>query len=307
MNQSVNQKIAILLAVCNGGEWLKEQLDSLLNQSNVDISIFISIDPSIDNSLELCNEYSRKFKNIIILPLASSSGSGSKNFYRLLLEADIKDFDFVAFSDQDDIWESHKLYSHIQLAIEHGADGVSSNVIAFWPNGKKKLIIKSQPQKKWDYLFESAGPGCTFLMTPWLVNKVREQLNNEHSPAKNVALHDWLTYAICRAYKRKWVIDTSASVHYRQHQNNVIGANSGLKAKISRLLKLKHGWYRSEVAKLCTVCASISDDNEFAKISSLLTNKNIKSQMKLLDYVAQARRKYIDQLVLYFSILFFIF
>ena len=84
------------------------------------------------------------------------------------------------------------------------------------------------------------------MAAQWLVTKVREQLMDEHSPASNVVLHDWLTYAICRAYGHKWIIDSKPSIQYRQHQNNVIGANSGLKAKWARLIKLKQGWYRTE-------------------------------------------------------------
>ena len=68
-------------------------------------------------------------------------------------------------------------------------------------------------------------------MTPWLVSKVREQLLDAHSPAKNVALHDWLTYAVCRAHGKRWVIDDKSSVKYRQHGNNVVGANVGFPNK----------------------------------------------------------------------------
>ena len=234
-------------------------------------------------------------------------GSAGRNFYRLIQDVDISGFDFIAFADQDDIWESDKLINHINLAEQHQADGVSSNVIAFWPGGNKRLIIKSNPPLKWDFLFESAGPGCTFLMTPWLVNNVRKLLVDENNPAKKVVLHDWLTYAVCRAHGRKWVIDSKPSVQYRQHQNNVIGANSGLKAKWARLVRFKQGWYRAEVTKVCQVCATISGRAEIRKILSLLTNKNIISQLKLLLYVSQARRNIFDRLVLFVLVLFFLF
>jgi rhamnosyltransferase len=300
-------KIAVCLAAYNGKNYLSLQIESILAQKEVVVTVFVSVDVSADGTEDWIDEFALKDSRVVALTHGEKFGSAASNFYRILRDVDFTQFDFISFSDQDDIWELDKLIRHTQLAIQHKADGVSSNVLAFWPNGKQKLIVKSQPQKKLDFLFESAGPGCTFLMSPWLVSKVREQLVNEHSLAKNVVLHDWLTYAVCRSHGHTWIIDALPTVQYRQHQSNVIGANSGLKAKLARLIKLKQGWYRSEVIKLCAVCALISGDNEFKFLGSLLSKKTIHSQFKLLVYVAQARRKFLDRLALFFSIVLFIF
>lgn len=302
MKQRVENKVAILLAVYNGGEWLREQLNSILAQNNVEVVIFVSIDPSIDNSGAICEEYSHRFENVSILPTANKSGDGSKNFYRLIQNVDITSFDYIAFADQDDIWEVDKLIRHIKIAKEQNAEGVSSNVLAFWPDGRERLLDKARPQRKLDYIFESAGPGCTFLMTPWLVNKVREQLLDEKSPAKDVALHDWLAYAVCRAHGRKWVVHSQPSVRYRQHGNNVVGANVGLKAKWVRLQKLRQGWYRNEVIKIVEICNSIAPKAETKKLSNLLKNKDFLSQLKLLSYVPQTRRRVFDRCLLSLAI-----
>lgn len=42
--------------------------------------------------------------------------------------------------------------------------GYSSNVTAFWPANKRKLVSKAQPQRTSDFMFEAAGPGCTYLL-----------------------------------------------------------------------------------------------------------------------------------------------
>lgn len=306
----INQQrptVAVLLATYNGMPWINDQIDSILNQTSIDITMYVSDDMSEDATYTYLLDRAEVSSQLKVLPQKERYGSAGKNFYRLIKDVSTADFDYIAFADQDDHWESDKLIRHILIAQEHQADGVSSNVMAFWPDGKRKLIIKSQQQKKWDFLFESAGPGCTFLMTPWLVNKVKEQLIDKNSPASEVDLHDWLTYAVCRSHGHKWIIDPTPSVQYRQHQSNVIGANSGLKAKLARLEKLKHGWYRSEVVKICHVCTLVLDDTEIKKISSLLANKCITSQIKLLVYISQARRKFSDRLTLYVLILIFLF
>ena len=300
-------KVAVLMASYNGITWLPDQIKSILSQLNVDISLFISDDFSQDGSYGYLQQSALSDSRIQLMPQTEKFGTAGNNFYRLIQDVNITNYDYVAFADQDDIWHQDKLIRHIELIQKHGADGVSSNVIAFWTDGDKKLISKSNPQKKWDFLFESAGPGCTFLLTPWLVNKVRDQLISPKSLAKKVVLHDWLTYAICRAHGHKWVIDATPSMLYRQHCNNVLGANIGLKAKLARLKKLKQGWYRTEVIKIAEVVSLISQKSELMKIRELLIKKNLVSQIKLLTYVSQARRNFLDQAILFVLIAFYLF
>ena len=295
-------KVVVLLASYNGITWLPDQIKSILNQLNVDISLFISDDFSQDGSYRYLQQLAVTDSRIQLLPQTEKFGSAGNNFYRLIQDVNITNYDYVAFADQDDIWEQDKLIRHIKLMQEHGVDGVSSNVLAFWANGKKKIINKSQPQRELDFLFESAGPGCSFLMTPWLVNKVREQLIDKNSLAKDIVLHDWLTYAICRAHGHRWLIDSNPSVKYRQHENNVIGANAGWKAKWIRLQKLRQGWYRNEVIKIAQICNRIYPNIETEKLGRLLATKNLFSQLKLLAYVTKARRSLLDRCLLALSI-----
>lgn len=237
-------RVAVLMATFNAGEWLVEQIYSIINQSFVHLTIFISDDGSTDGTLDYIKQLAEMESRVVLLPETSRMGSAGKNFSRLICNLDANAFDYISFADQDDVWNIDKLSSHISLIGHHHAEAVSSNVLAFWPDGSQKLITKSQSQQKYDFLFESAGPGCTFLMTPWLVNQVKQcLLINE--VAKDVALHDWLSYAVCRSYGKKWVIDALPSIMYRQHAQNVLGANSGFRALFARVLKMKQGWYLS--------------------------------------------------------------
>ena len=297
--------ILVLIATYNGAPWLEQQVRSILNQRGVNVQLVISDDNSTDNTVDCLNMLAKKHTNIAILPKMPRVGAAGKNFYRLILDTDITGFDHIAFADQDDIWHENKLTKHVALAKLHQADGVSSNVLAFWPNSTKKLIVKSQPQRKYDFLFESAGPGCTFLMTPWLVNQVRTQLNDVKSLARDVAFHDWLVYAICRAHGHKWVIDAEPSLEYRQHQANTLGANSGLNAKWARLISLKQGWYRTEVGKVCQVACLLSNDKNIMQIALLVKNRTLSSMFKLLWYLPELRRSFFDRLALGLTIFLF--
>jgi len=302
-------KIAIYLAAYNGTKYLSEQVDSVLEQVAVDVTIFVGIDISSDGTEAFIQALAHNHERINLLPCGQKFGSAGKNFYRLILDSDITGYDYIAFADQDDIWKSDKLIRHINLLKKHGVEAVSSNVMAFWADGKKRLIKKSQQQRQLDYLFESAGPGCTFLMTPWLINKLKQVLSNPNSSiaANNVALHDWLAYAVCRASGRHWYIDDIPSVEYRQHSNNVVGANSGFKAKLSRLKKMSDGWYKAEVFKILQVCMTLSDDPDFKKIAKYLDMNSLAGKLGLLSYICKARRSFYDRVFLTLSIILGVF
>lgn len=296
-------KVAVLMASFNGIAWLPDQLKSIMNQRDVEISLYVSDDFSQDGSFDYLQQLALQDKCINLLPRSAKFGAAGKNFYRLIQDVNISDYDYVAFADQDDIWNQDKLIRHISLMHKYGVDGVSSSVVAFWNNRKKKLINKSHPQRELDYLFESAGPGCTFLMTPWLVNELKRLLNDSSSNSREVALHDWLAYAVCRASGRKWLIDPIPTVQYRQHTHNVIGANAGVKAKLSRIRKMSNGWYRREVLKVVQVCSEVSDNPLLKRLNDYLSQSDIRSRFGLLSFVCEARRSFSDRVFLAFSIL----
>ena len=304
---SMKNTVAVLLATFNGLRWLPAQVNSILEQTEVDVLLFISDDLSTDGTWDWLQELATQDSRITLLPQTRKFGSASANFYRLILDADTTQCDFIAFSDQDDIWELDKLSRHIRIASQGGFDGVSSNVVAFWPNGAAVNIVKSQAQRELDYLFGSAGPGCTYLMSLWLVGELRKLLTDPTSCASNVALHDWLVYAVCRAAGRDWYIDDVPTVRYRQHDANEFGANHGLRAKVARLKMLKDGWYRSEVLKILNVCLIIKPcDPEFVALLRVLQAKGI-GRMTLLLYVNRARRRMIDRVALALTIVLFLF
>ena len=242
MNIKKQPKIAILLAAYNGLGYIEEQLDSILNQKSVDVSIFISVDLSTDHTYEWCLEFSHSHANIVVLPYGAQFGGAAKNFFRLIQDVDFSSFDYISFADQDDIWLPDKLIRAVNKSNETNSSGYSSNVMAFWPTGEKKLIKKSQPQRVWDYLFEAAGPGCTYVLSIDLANKIKETVVDNWSEINKLGLHDWFCYAYARANGFSWFIDAWPSMLYRQHAGNQVGANKGVKAFLYRLNKVVGGW-----------------------------------------------------------------
>ncbi|MBI6557529.1 glycosyltransferase family 2 protein [Pseudomonas syringae] len=239
--------VAVLLAAYNGMAWIEAQLDSILKQKNVCVSVFISVDTSTDGTEAWCADYAQHHASISLLPPAGRFGGASRNFFRLIRDVDFSTFDYVAFSDQDDIWHPDKLQRAVAALAPGHHDAYSSNVTAFWPDGQRVLLDKAQPQVQWDYLFEAAGPGCTYVMNRRLADAFKSSLLSHWDAAQAVSLHDWYCYAFARSHGFRWLIDPVPGMDYRQHANNQVGANTGLASLISRLKKIADGWWAGQV------------------------------------------------------------
>tara|TARA_R110002050_G_scaffold299569_2_gene465591 strand:- start:800 stop:1738 length:939 start_codon:yes stop_codon:yes gene_type:complete len=231
-----NYQVAVLLAAYNGEHYIIEQMESILAQDSVKVTIFMSVDQSSDSTLKIAKDYEIRYPDQIkVLPYGERFGSAGSNFFRLLVDVDFSSFDYVAFADQDDIWLSHKLSTSITEMKAAQADAYSGNVTAFWSDNRKVLIKKDFPQKRFDYLFESAGPGCTFVFNIDLALSLQAVLINNSEKISSLWLHDWFCYSYARHHGYNWYIGPQPLMLYRQHTNNQVGANSGLSALWSRI------------------------------------------------------------------------
>ena len=251
--QSHKPSVAVCLAAFNGLQYLQPQVDSILGQTDVDITLYVSVDRSTDGTEDwFCGLQSREAR-IVLLPFGETFGGAARNFFRLLREVDFSSFEYVAFADQDDIWQPGKLKRAADCLLEQGVDGYSSDIVAFWETGRSRYIKKSYPQQRWDYLFESAGPGCTFVLTRPLATRIQMVLQLNTKQSLDVGLHDWFTYAFARANGYRWIIDEYASLMYRQHGENQVGVNSGFAAVVWRAKKVLSGWGLSQARLIATL------------------------------------------------------
>ncbi|EGE2420750.1 glycosyl transferase, partial [Shigella flexneri] len=247
------------MATYNGECWIEEQLKSIIEQKDVDISIFISDDLSTDNTLNICEEFQLSYPSIInILPSVNKFGGAGKNFYRLIKDVDLENYDYICFSDQDDIWYKDKIKNAIDCLVFNNANCYSSNVIAYYPSGQKNLVDKAQSQTQFDYFFEAAGPGCTYVIKKETLIEFKKFIINNKNAAQDICLHDWFLYSFARTRNYSWYIDRKPTMLYRQHENNQVGANISFKAKYKRLGLVRNKWYRKEVTKIANALADDS-------------------------------------------------
>ena len=251
------KSLVILMAAYNGMKYIDEQIQSILAQNNVSLHIFISVDLSSDDTHEHCKVMEEKDSRITVLEYGERFGGAGKNFFRLIRDVDLSSFDYVALADQDDIWLPDKLFRAVRAIEEKGIDAYSSNVTAFWSTGRRELIKKSYPQRKYDYFFEAAGPGCTYVFKSASLARFKSFLFQNEDAVHLVSMHDWMLYAFFRASGMRWYIDDYASMLYRQHASNQVGSNSGLSAFHKRIAMIRSHWYRNEVVKITMLLSSL--------------------------------------------------
>ena len=288
-------RVAVLMAAYNGERWIHSQLDSIWSQEGVTVDVFVSLDVSSDSTFSLLQRLKCNHTNLFILPYGERFGGAAKNFFRLIRDVDFSYCDYIALSDQDDIWDSGKLHHAIRTIEQDDLDGYSSDVIAFWSNGREELVQKSFPQKKLDYFFEAAGPGCTYVLKQQSAQKFKKFLINNWEHVNLVELHDWMIYAYFRSQGMKWKIDDKPLMLYRQHDHNQFGLNFGLKAYLDRFFKIRTKWYRNEVQKVADLLNRVSEKKISLKRSFLIKN------------FWNLRRRPRDAIILLFVIIFQMF
>lgn len=289
----MHKKVIVLLAAYNGDAYLAEQLDSILSQQNIATQVFVSLDRSIDDTECLLDQYTKQDARLKVLSHGHTFGSAAKNFFRLVRDVNLAEieFDYLAFSDQDDIWNPDKLERATAALISQKVAAYSSNVYAFWSSGQKTIINKAQPQTPYDFMFESAGPGCTFVLRRDLAMDIQAFLKKHQQTCDHIALHDWFIYAYARSKNYRWYIDPEPTMLYRQHDNNVVGANRGLKPMLARLSKIRNGWYDSQIKLIAQTLGY-----QHMWPIQLLTRLAFKDRITLALHTRQFRRRLRDQI-----------
>lgn len=286
--EAARPRVAVLLATHQGEAFLAQQIDSILEQQGVDVRLVISDDASSDGTLAVIERYAADPRVQLLPP--RRLGAAAANFLRLIVDADASGYDAVALSDQDDVWLPGRLADQLQQ-LRH-ADAVSANVVADFGD-RRRLIDKAQPQRSLDFVLESAGPGCTFVLSQPAFGRVRSVVTTD-SEAAGAFIHDWLIYAIVRASGMRWHIDSAPVLDYRQHATNVAGANVGVRQAVRRLDRIRRGDFRREAAVIARIAARAATGTErrrIAAVAALLDRHDVRARLTLLRGVGSLRRR----------------
>jgi rhamnosyltransferase len=279
-------KILVILASYNGAKYIEEQMDSILNQESVSLDIMVFDDCSKDDTIEVLNKYKLN-ANVSINIREKGTGNAPRNFLDAILSLSdefVNLYDFIAFSDQDDIWYPNKMYEAGKMLKKEQSSLYFSNLNLWDENTNYKAIInKSYPQKKYDFLFEGGSAGCTYVFTNDFCIGLKKTLMKTNYYDWELFSHDWFVYFYARANGFKVSIDNNAYITYRIHANNSYGQVNkiSISAIKERLKYIKNGWYFNHIKEFS---AFITPNSVESKIYHLYTKNYFTRFYVLLRY-----------------------
>ena len=257
----------VILASYNGEKHIEEQINSILNQIDVDVKIYVFDDNSADDTCKIVE----KFPEIILKKRNAGSGSAAINFLEALYElnvlGELKKYDYISFCDQDDIWLNKKLSKAISV-LKNGFDLYGSNLIMY-KNGLPTdvILVKSQNEKRFDFLFEGGSAGCTYVLTPSLAELVCDNYEKIRHKTWKYFSHDWFIYFIARLNGFKTHIDQNSYIFYRIHESNVHGQMNAksLTGFFKRIKFVFNDWYIESSAGYLQFCSNDSLEYKILK------------------------------------------
>lgn len=229
-------RIAVLLATYNGEAFLQEQLESLKNQTYKDFICYIHDDGSTDNTDSIINLYCKENPNMFLRLSGSPTGSAKANFMYMLSHVEA---DYYMFADQDDVWMLDKIEKSLHCLEENDAWCVCTDLCVT----DEKLHTIAPNMMSWigrdlsrihphQLMIDNVSAGCTMIFTRNLRDIALQLQNLEH-----ILMHDQWVAVIAAMYGKLTVLD-EATIYYRQHQKNEMGAkHEGVSKKLSRFIR----------------------------------------------------------------------
>ena len=237
-------QVQIVMAVYNGSLYLKEQLESIINQDYKNWQLLISDDNSNDDSLEIINSYAAKDNRIKVVLKDTAFGNAGTHFLSLLKITTSK---YVMCSDQDDVWDSNKITVCLNAMVQEESTSPDTPILIH----TDLRVVDSELNHIADSFYKYSGinpntstfefhiatanvTGCTMLIYANLRDLIKLTNNDRY-----ICMHDWWCSLIASAFGRIGFIDNQ-TICYRQHENNTLGAQEkSLWNSIHQIEKLK--------------------------------------------------------------------
>lgn len=244
------KKVIVLLSTYNGGTFLETQINSLLNQTGIELQIIARDDGSSDNTIDILKKYSSTGH---LTWYTGDNVGAAKSFLDLVRNA--PDGDYYAFCDQDDYWMPDKLISAVDKLSKY-SDKVPNlyysnytlvdsdlNVLPSYNGSADSTYIANTMKKA---IISGRATGCTMVFNKRLAELLRL------FDGETFVLHDNWTHKVCVATGGNLVFDPQSHIYYRQHGNNTVGVSRNIIKRMKRnyILASKRKCYTSNAIKV---------------------------------------------------------
>ncbi|MDR3205167.1 MAG: glycosyltransferase family 2 protein [Deltaproteobacteria bacterium] len=301
-------EVAILMCTYNGVPFLREQLNSIKNQTFHNWCLWVSDDGSSDETLEILKKWAKEIGQDRVKILSGPKLGFCQNFLSLTANSDIR-ADIFFWSDQDDIWLPKK----IERAINVIKSVDSEKAVLY--GGRTILVDRNNQEYGFSPLFN--------LHPPSLENALLQNLAGGNTIAFNqkarylitlglgfpLVSHDWWAYLVICGCGGMLFYDEIPMVRYRQHGRNLIGSNISLSAKLKRFncllnKRFKH-WVLQNINALdyAKPYLTSSNRNLLENFNKLRKSRNFFERYKLLKITNVHCQKFMQSIILKIALL----
>lgn len=271
-------KVAIFLCTYQGQGFIEEQLRSFEVQTYQNWEVWASDDGSKDKTLSILETFQNRWGRSKLSIHSGPAKGFVANFLSLTCRADV-DADFFSYSDQDDIWEANKLERAVAWL-----KSIPETVPALYCS-RTKLVDVNNTEIGLSPLFAKSPSFQNALMqsiaggNTMVFNKAARDLLVEAGEDISVIAHDWWAYIVIAGCGGRIFYDSVPTLRYRQHDNNLIGTNSGLDAKLKRIQMLFSGQFckfnDGNISAILKLQKYFSDQNLLVLNNLILARKKL--------------------------------
>lgn len=236
-------KLSIIVPVYNVEKYLKECIDSILNQKFQDFELILVNDGSTDLSGKICDEYSKKDNRIEVIHKANGGLSSARNEGIEKAKGV-----YIGFVDSDD-WINENMYSHmIDNSNIHNADIVVCNIMSMKKNGDEipytniNNEISFTREEAMSELFKNEiilFSACNKIFRKIIFDGLRYK--------EGIILEDMdLSYKIFNRVNKVYYIH-NPYYHYRYNDNSILRSEFNLKRLDEYMVRKEmYEFYRGE-------------------------------------------------------------
>lgn len=256
--------VAVVMATYNGAALLPMQLDSFAAQTLPPRLLLVSDDGSSDATVQVVQDWAARQVQIETRVFDGPCRGAAQNFLSLLRRP--LETDYLAISDQDDIWLPEKLAAAVGAlaALPEGVPGLYCG--RSWEvredlSGRRLSRGAPRPPSFAHALVQNIAGGNTMVL-----NRAGAEIVREAALATDdIVIHDWWIYQVMTGVGGRVIFDNTPHLLYRQHAGNIIGANRGLAATLMRAHMLVRGrfsdWCACNIAALRRIEARLTPEN----------------------------------------------
>lgn len=230
------QHVTVLLSTYNGEKYIEQQIDSILNQQDVIVALYVRDDGSTDRTRSILKKYASDSRVNII----EGDNIGYANSFLALLFS-VPESDFYAFADQDDVWLPGKLSAAVSHIDKDLLDVYASALCVVnedeQPTGRKSFA--NYRGNVGSILSRNRIAGCTMVFTSALRKCMLEHKNELLKANEHIGYgHDGWVLLFSSSHGGNTYIDDDSYILYRRHGGTVTNMSGGWKKRIRSELKM---------------------------------------------------------------------